>query len=77
MNKLFLILILYFNLNALIYAKPNIDARTWVLMDFHSEEILSEFDADAQIYPASMTKIMTSIIAFDLLKNKLSLDVHL
>ena len=44
-------------------------------MDFHSEEILSEFDADAQIYPASMTKIMTSIIAFDLFKkNKLSLD---
>ena len=31
-------------------------------------------DADAQIYPASMTKIMTSIVAFDLLKNKLSLD---
>ena len=31
-------------------------------------------DPDAQIYPASMTKIMTSIIAFDLLKNKLSLD---
>ena len=32
-------------------------------------------DPDAQIYPASMTKIMTSIVAFDLLKNnKLSLD---
>ena len=44
-------------------------------MDYHSNEILYEFDADSQIYPASMTKIMTSIIAFDLLKkNKLSLD---
>ena len=32
-------------------------------------------DPDAQIYPASMTKILTSIVAFDLLKNnKLSLD---
>ena len=32
-------------------------------------------DPDAVIYPASMTKIMTSIIAFDLIeKNKLSLD---
>ena len=39
-------------------------------MDFHSEEIL-EFDADAQIYPPSMTKIMTSIIAFDLLKKNI------
>ena len=29
---------------------------------------LFELDPDAQIYPASMTKIMTAIIAFDLLK---------
>ncbi len=44
-------------------------------MDYHSEEILYELDPDSQIYPASMTKIMTSIIAFDLInKNKLSLD---
>ena len=36
---------------------------------------MHETDPDAQIYPASMTKIMTSIIAFDLLKKgKLSLD---
>ena len=34
-----------------------------------------EKDADRQIFPASMTKIMTSIIAFDLLKSgELSLD---
>ena len=44
-------------------------------MDYHSEEILYELDPDSQIYPASMTKIMTSIIAFDLInKNKLSLE---
>ena len=56
-------------------ANPNIDARTAILVDYHSDEILFEFDADTQIYPASMTKIMTSIIAFDLIKkNKLSLD---
>ena len=42
---------------------------------FSLDQILFENDPDAQIYPASMTKIMTSIIAFDLLKkNKLSLD---
>ena len=34
-----------------------------------------EYEADIQIYPASMTKIMTTIVAFDLIeKNKLSLD---
>ena len=38
-------------------------------------KILYEKDADRQIFPASMTKIMTSIIAFDLLKSgELSLD---
>ena len=34
----------------------------------HSGEILFEKDADREIYPASMTKIMTSIIAFELIK---------
>ena len=44
-------------------------------MDYDSEEILFELDPDHQIYPASMTKIMTSIIAFDLIKQKkISLD---
>ncbi len=58
-----------------IFASPDIQARTGILIDYHSEEVLSEFDADVQIYPASMTKIMTAIIAFDLLKkNKISLD---
>ena len=76
MNKLFIILIVvYFKIISITFANPNINARTWILYDFHSEEVLFEFDADAQIYPASMTKIMTSIIAFDLLKkNKISLD---
>ena len=54
---------------------PSIQARTGILVDFHSNKILFELDPDAQIYPASMTKIMTAIVAFDLLKNnKLSLD---
>jgi len=36
---------------------------------------LYEKDADRSIYPASMTKIMTSIIAFDLIENgEISLD---
>ena len=75
MNKILIIFIISLSLNNSTFANPNINARTGILMDYHSEEILHEFDADAQIYPASMTKIMTSIIAFDLLKKeKLSLD---
>ena len=75
MNKILLTFIILLGLINSTFANPNIDARTGILMDFHSEEVLYEFDADTQIYPASMTKIMTSIIAFDLLKkDKLSLD---
>ena len=58
-------------------AKANFDikARTAILQDYLSGKILFEKDADRQIFPASMTKIMTTIIAFDLLnKGELSLD---
>ena len=75
MNKFIFITILLFSFTSKLYSNPNLQARTGILVDFHSDEILYELDPDAQIYPASMTKIMTSIVAFDLLKeNKLSLD---
>ena len=76
MNKYFIVIFLYFfSFFCIASANPNINARTGILIDYHSDKILYELDADSQIYPASMTKIMTSIVAFDLLKkNKLSLD---
>ena len=46
----------------------DIDAKSVILQDYLSKKILFEKDADLSIYPASMTKIMTSIIAFDLIK---------
>ena len=52
-----------------------IAANYVILQDHLSGKILYEKDADAEIYPASMTKIMTSLIAFDLLKKgEVSLD---
>ena len=52
-----------------------IKARTAILQDYLSGEILYEKEPDRSIYPASMTKIMTSIIAFDLIKSgDLNLD---
>ena len=50
-------------------ANIEIKARTAILQDFLSGEILYEKEPDMSIYPASMTKIMTSIIAFDLIKS--------
>ncbi len=53
----------------------SIEAKTAILQDYLSGEILYEKEADMSIYPASMTKIMTSIIAFDLIKKgQLTLD---
>ena len=75
MNKFIFFILVYLSIFNILNATPNLNARTAILVDFHSDEILYEMDPDSQIYPASMTKIMTSIIAFDLLKkNKLSLD---
>ena len=57
--------LLSFNANA----NFDIKARTAILQDFLSGEILYEKDPDKSIYPASMTKIMTAIIAFELIKS--------
>ena len=70
---IFLLFILKFSVSNT--AEFNIDAKTAILQDYLSGEILYEKDSDMSIYPASMTKIMTSIIAFDLIKKgQLSLD---
>ena len=76
MNKFTASLLIFFlSFYTLAFAQPNINARTAIVIDYHSDKVLYEYEADAQIYPASMTKIMTTIIAFDLIKKKrLSLD---
>jgi len=51
------------------YAAFEIKARTAILQDYLSGEILYEKDPDKSIYPASMTKIMTAMVAFDLIKS--------
>ena len=61
-----LLLVFFSNLS---FSNIDIKARTAILQDFLSGEILYEKEPDRSIYPASMTKIMTSIIAFDLIKS--------
>ncbi len=76
MNKFITILLFFFlNLSSFSMAENMVNARTAIVVDYHSDKILYEYEPDIQIYPASMTKIMTTIIAFDLInKNRLSLD---
>ena len=61
--------------STIVHAEPIIAARTAILVDYHTDKILYELEPDHSIHPASMTKIMTAIVAFDLLtKGKISLD---
>ncbi len=74
-SKIKYILIFFFILTSICKAEFDIKARTAILQDYLSGKILYEKDADRKIFPASMTKIMTAIVAFELLqKGDLSLD---
>ena len=71
----FLSIFIFFSISTESHSEFDIKASTVILQDYQSGEILFEKDADREIYPASMTKIMTSIIAFDLIsKGDLNLD---
>ena len=74
-KKVFVFILFSLSLSGFAKADLNVKARTAILQDFYSGEIIYEKEADISIYPASMTKIMTAIIAFDLIKSgDLSLD---
>ncbi len=68
-KKISLVNFILLFLTQVALANIEIKARTAILQDFLSGEILYEKEPDRSIYPASMTKIMTAIIAFDLIKS--------
>ena len=68
-KKILTFIVLSFFIVDFTLADFDVKARTAILQDYYSGEILYEKNADKSIYPASMTKIMTSIIAFDLIKS--------
>ena len=73
--KIFILLLFFLSFHQKSYSDLNIDADYVILQDHMSGDILYETNADDRIYPASMTKIMTAIVAFDLLKKgETSLD---
>lgn len=41
---------------------PVFDAESWVLMDYHSGQVLFEHNGHKKIWPASLTKMMTSYV---------------
>ncbi len=54
---------------------PTIDAKSWVLMDYASGQILTGSNEDARVAPASITKVMTSyVVSAELAHGKIHMD---
>ena len=49
---------------------PNIDAKSWLLLDATSGQVLASHDADKRIEPASLAKLMTAYVVSSAIKNK-------
>jgi D-alanyl-D-alanine carboxypeptidase (penicillin-binding protein 5/6) len=54
---------------------PQVDARSYILVDYQTDKVLAAKDATARMEPASLTKLMTAYIVFHELKlGKLKLE---
>lgn len=49
---------------------PTVLARSWILMDATSNQVLAASNPDEQVEPASLTKLMTAYLVFEALKDK-------
>lgn len=49
---------------------PTIDAKSWLLLDATSGQVLASEDPTKRIEPASLTKVMTAYLAFAAIKEK-------
>ncbi|MEY3202119.1 MAG: hypothetical protein RIR70_1669, partial [Pseudomonadota bacterium] len=55
-------------------APPTVAAKSWMLLDVTSAQILASAAADERVEPASLTKLMTAYLTFSALKqNRISL----
>jgi D-alanyl-D-alanine carboxypeptidase (penicillin-binding protein 5/6) len=41
---------------------PEVDGKSWVLMDYNTGQIIASKDPDVQVEPASITKVMTDYV---------------
>ncbi len=54
---------------SLVPSPPDIAAKAYLLMDYHSGRILTAHEIDARDQPASLTKLMTAYVVLNELKN--------
>ncbi|NMG56120.1 D-alanyl-D-alanine carboxypeptidase family protein [Aromatoleum aromaticum] len=70
--RLFIVLLLAllaFPASAQNVPAPTLAAKSWLLMDHATGQVLAAQEPDARIEPASLTKLMTAYLTFAALKN--------
>ena len=78
MKKNLFLLIFLNSILILSFSSNLIAKKAAIVIDFDTEEVLFEINADTRNYPASLTKIMTLYIIFDYIKKgKLTNDSQL
>ena len=54
---------------------PTLTAKSWVLMDFATGQVLAETNSDERVEPASITKVMTSyVVSAELAAGKIKME---
>jgi D-alanyl-D-alanine carboxypeptidase (penicillin-binding protein 5/6) len=54
---------------------PTMEAKSWVLMDYATGQVLADSNADARVEPASITKVMTSyVVSAELAAGKIHME---
>ena len=71
LTALLLFISFYSNAQNLLPRPPQINVSSYILVEPVTGKVLAEFNADDQIEPASMTKVMTGYIAADQLHRNL------
>lgn len=74
MKKIFIFIISIVLLSSQAIAQtvplPTIDAKSWLLFDMNSKQIIASQEPDTRVEPASLTKLMTAYLTFSALNTK-------
>ena len=70
MNKIKFIFLTFLsiNLSAAIPNPPDLGVGSYILYEPNTKKVLASFNADAPVEPASLTKLMTSYVVADYIK---------
>ena len=66
LNLIFIVIIILFPKQSLAIESL---AKTALIIDLSTNEVLLEKNSKAKTYPSSMTKMMTALVAFEKIKN--------